>query len=376
MQVKRFRQRATLGVRYVKEYLMDEIAEGYQRTYAPAKPIDVICEITYICNLECPTCFRWTAKPDEHELTAEDWKRVLAKLKAWLGPFNLTFTGGEPFLRPDILDIFRFASENGIVTGVVSNGSLIDSTLARRIVDSGLDGLTLSLNSLIPEVHNKTRGTNGAFDEVMRAIDNLSPIRNGMRLVLSTTIVRESIAGLPDVIEFAKARGLYGVNFQPIMPATTLPVFNKDGQATKVSVGSPYRNLLQEQQIAEIDDVFARLLWMKERGYPILNSSDHLREIAKYLKRPTSPEILERVCKVGIKNFDIDPFGNVRLCSIMGVVGNVADHDPADIWKSANAAAQREDIRHCDKVCRLMFCNFKQLDFKYKALRVVDALTT
>src|SRR5690242_6306870 len=123
MQVKRFRQRATLGVRYVREYLMDGIADGYGRTTAPAKPLDVICEITYLCNLECPTCFRWTSKPDEHELTADQWKNALGKLKAWLGPCNLTFIGGEPFLRPDILDIFKFASENGIVTGVVSNGS-------------------------------------------------------------------------------------------------------------------------------------------------------------------------------------------------------------------------------------------------------------
>jgi len=353
---------------------MDGIAEGYERTYMAPRPLDVICEISYLCNLECPTCFRWTSKPDEHELTAEQWKIVLAKLKAWLGPFNLTFTGGEPFLRTDILDVFRFASANEIVTGVVSNGSLIDKALAKRIVDSGLDGLTLSLNSLIPDVHNKTRGTNSAFDEVMRAIDNLAD-RDGMRLVLSTTIVKESIAGLPDVIEFARSRGLYGVNFQPIMPATTLPVFNKNGQAMKVSVGAPYRNLLKEKENSLIDDVFARLLSMKAAGYPILNSAEHLTEIAKYLKEPTSPAILEKVCKVGIKNLNIDPFGNVRLCSIMGIVGNILEDDPATIWTSAQSAHQREEIRTCDKTCRLMFCNYKQLDFKYRAKRVMNALS-
>jgi MoaA/NifB/PqqE/SkfB family radical SAM enzyme len=376
MQVKRFRQRATLGVRYVKEYLMDELAEGYQRTYLPAKPLDVICEITYVCNLECPTCFRWTAKPDEHELTGAQWMDVLAKLKDWLGSFNLTFTGGEPFLRNDLLDIFTFASENGIVTGVVSNGSLIDKTLARKIIASGLDGLTLSLNSMIPEIHNKTRGTNGAFNEVMTAIENLKDIRDGMRLTLSTTIVKENIPGLIDVVEFAKANRLYGVNFQPIMPATTLPVFNKDGQALKVSLGKPFRDLLQRRQDAVVDDVFARLVQMKERGYPILNSAEHLREIAKYLKDPTTPEILEKVCKVGIKNLNIDPFGNVRLCSIMDVVGNIMTDSPAAIWRSVNAANQRETIRTCDKTCRLMFCNFKQLDFKYKMQRVVNVLTS
>ena len=375
MHVKRFRQRATLGARYVKEYLMEGFAAGDDPTQVSAKPLDVICEVTYVCNLECPTCFRWTSKPDEHELTAEQWKGVLAKLKAWLGPFNLTFTGGEPFLRSDLLDIFRFAADNGIVTGVVSNGSLIDRTLARRIVASGLDGLTLSLNSLDAEVHNKTRGTKTAFGEVMTALDNLRE-RDGMRLVLSTTIVKDNIAGLPDVIEFAKARGLYGVNFQPIMPASTLPVFNKEGQTVKFSVGAPFRDLLQRKEDGLIDDVFGRLVAMKERGYPILNSSRHLQQIAKYLKDPTSPEILADVCQVGKRNLNIDPFGNVRLCSIMESVGNIAHELPAEIWQSANAATERENIRTCDKTCRLMFCNYKELDFKFKAKRVMSALTT
>ena len=196
-----------------------------------------------------------------------------------------------------------------------------------------------------------------------------------MRLVLSCTIMKDNVEGLPDVIEFAKARGLYGVNFQPIMPATTLPVFNKEGKTVKFSVGSPYRNLLQQEENSGIDQVFERLVAMKERGYPILNSTQHLKQIAKYLQEPTSPEILAETCKVGIRNLNIDPFGNVRLCSIMDAVGNVADDSPAEIWRSMNAGQQRTDIRTCDKVCRLMFCNYKELDFKFKAKRVMSALT-
>lgn len=378
MHIKRFQQRATLGVRYLREYLMDGVVDGYDRQYLPSKPLDVICEITYICNLECPTCFRWTAKPDEHELTAAEWTQVLAKLKRWLGPFNLTYTGGEPFLRKDILDIFRFAADNRIMTTVVSNGSLIDDELARRIADSGLDGITISLNSLIPEIHNKTRGTNAAFDQVMRALEVLKKHRDGMRLTLSCTIVKDSIAGLPDVIAFARRNGLYGVNFQPLMPATTLPVFNKDGQAVNFQIGTTYRNLVKEKERDRevVDEVFAKLLEMKEEGYPILNSAGHLREIAKYLKDPTSPEILEKVCKVGIRNLNIDPFGNVRLCSIFGIVGNVRDQAPEDIWRSASAASQRDEIRSCDKMCRLMFCNYKELDLKFRVKRVVDSLTS
>ena len=377
MSFKRFQHRATLGVRYLREYMMDELSPAYDRTYVPSKPLDVICEVTYICNLACPTCFRWTSKPDEHELTTEEWKGVIRKLKVWLGSFNLTFTGGEPFLRKDLLEIFKFATDNGIVTGVVSNGSLIDKALAKEIVASGLDGLCLSLNSLKRHIHNETRGTNGSFDEVMTAIENMKEVKKGMRLSLSTTVVRENIGELVDMVKWTKATGLYGIHFQPIMPASLLPTYDKDGQFKQVTVGKPYKNLLKREEVIDdkgVDAVFERLAAMAEEGYPIISSVGHLKEMGKYLKNPTNPELLEKVCQVGVKNLNIDPFGNVRLCSIMEVVGNMKD-SPDQIWRSVNASNQRENIRTCEKFCRIMYCNHKELDFKQRFKRVVSSLT-
>jgi MoaA/NifB/PqqE/SkfB family radical SAM enzyme len=358
--------------------MMDEVAAAYDRDFLPSKPLDVICEISYICNLACPTCFRWTAKPDEHELNLEQWKDVIRKLKDWLGTFNLTFTGGEPFLRKDLLDIFKFATDNGIVTGVVSNGSLIDKTLARQIVDSGLDGLCLSLNSLKRHIHNETRGTNGSYDEVMTAIENVKAVKEGMRLSLSTTVVRENIGELVEMVEFVKATGLYGIHFQPIMPATLLPTYDQDGNFKKIPLGTPYKNLLKREEVIDdngVDEVFDRLASMAEKGDPIISSVGHLKEMAKYLKNPTNPELLEKVCQVGVKNLNIDPFGNARLCSIMEIVGNVTKDSPDEIWRSVNASSQRENIRTCEKFCRIMYCNHKELDFKQRLRRVVSSLT-
>jgi MoaA/NifB/PqqE/SkfB family radical SAM enzyme len=381
MYIHRFQHRAALGARYLTEYLLDRVSDPYDRTFLRPKPLDVICEVSYLCNLACPTCFRWTSKPDEHELTLEDWSVVLSKLKDWLGRFNLTFTGGEPFLRKDMLDIFRYASQIGLVTSVVSNGSLIDREFARRIVESGLDGLCLSLNSLRPEVHNETRGTPTSFDEVMRAIENMRASeglrgRDGMRLSLSTTVVRENIGELVDMVKWTKATGLYGIHFQPIMQASTLPVFDKDGQFKMAPPGTPYKNLLKRKEVvddATIDAAFEELAAMADSGYPIINSTPHLREMAIYLKDPTDPRVLAKTCQTGVKNLNIDPFGNVRLCSIMDVVGNVLKDPPAEIWRSAHALHQREQIRSCEKTCRLLFCNFKDLDLKHRVRRVVGA---
>jgi MoaA/NifB/PqqE/SkfB family radical SAM enzyme len=84
--------------------------------------------------------------------------------------------------------------------------------------------------------------------------------------------------------------------------------------------------------------------------------------------------LLEKVCQVGVKNFNIDPFGNVRLCSIMDIVGNLLKESPAEIWRSVNAGNQREDVKNCEKFCRIMYCNHKELDFKQRFKRVVGSL--
>ena len=211
----------------------------------------------------------------------------------------------------------------------------------------------------------------------MTAIENIKEVKKGMRLSLSTTAVRENIGELVDMVEFVKSIGLYGIHFQPIMPASMLPTYDKEGNFKQVSVGTPYRNLLKREEVIDdrgVDEVFDRLISMAESGYPIISSVGHLKEMAKYLKDPTNPELLEKVCQVGVKNFNIDPFGNARLCSIMEVVGNVTKDSPAEIWHSVNASDQRENIRTCEKFCRIMYCNHKQLDFTQRVKRVVTGL--
>jgi hypothetical protein len=58
----------------------------------------------------------------------------------------------------------------------------------------------------------------------------------------------------------------------------------------------------------------------------------------------------------------------------MDVVGNVLRESPAEIWRSANASDQRQEIKACEKFCRVMYCNHKELDFRQRFKRVVTSL--
>jgi MoaA/NifB/PqqE/SkfB family radical SAM enzyme len=365
---KMFWRKAMLGLRYVGTYFADELTSAHNRGYSMLKPLDIVCDITHSCNLKCLTCFRWTSVPDPNELTFEQWKGVIEKLKAWLGTFGITFSGGEPFLREDMVDILRFASKKDIIASVVSNGSLIDKTISEKLVSSGVDTVALSLNSLNPDVHNMTRGTDSNFVEVMSVIENLKQ-RGNMRLAICTTVVRENINDLVGLVEFVKSNGLDGINFQPLMEASIILVHDKDGKPKKLPSGKLYEELGKDMD--SVDDAFEQLITMKEKGYPINNSVKHLRYILRYLKNPEDPEVLKIPCKIGPKNFFIDPFGNVRICQVMEPIGNIKDEAPQKIWNSEKAQRQREMIKNCPKVCSLLNCNFKELDLGGRAFRTL-----
>lgn len=356
-------QRIKVGCRYVEKYLFEGLISAYKFNHSPLKPLEVFCEITYNCNLKCPTCFRWTTVEDRDELGLEDWKAVISKLKNWIGTYNLFFSGGEPFLREDIIEVIKFASGLGIPVSVVSNGSLINKVLAKKIVSSGLFGLTLSLNSLNSETHNKTRGTAGSFDEVMRAIENLRE-RGKMKLNIAATVMSENIHDLVELAEFVKRERLDSINYQPVMPTSAIPILDENGKPKKLPSGTFYKTLGREPEV--IKEVFDRLALMREEGYPINNMPKHMTYIVRYLQNPENPEIIKYPCKIGPKNFVIDPFGNVRICSMMEPMGNIRDTEPQKLWNSDKAVKQRVNIRNCKEPCRLFTCNFKELDLWYQ----------
>ncbi|MBI5326873.1 MAG: radical SAM protein [Deltaproteobacteria bacterium] len=371
MYNSRARQRIALGLKYLVKYTFDDLLGAHRPNRSPLKPVDILCEITYRCNLKCPTCFRWTSAPDENELTVDEWNAVIVKLKKWLGTFSLSFGGGEPFLKDGFVDIVRFASAHGIITSAVSNGSLIDEIFAKKIISSGLDSLSLSLNSLNPNVHNATRGSEASFDDVMRAITNLRK-RGKMRLTISATIMEENIRELPKIVEFVVSEGLDGINFQPLMEAGTFPVFDATGGHKEFPEGKLYKK--PGRETLDITGIFDEIISMKEKGYPINNSFKHLSLISVYLKNHNDSEFVNLPCNIGPKNFFLDPFGNVRICSIMEPIGSIKDDVPESIWSSDKAKIQRELIRDCRKACKLLNCNFKLLDANLRAKRILKSL--
>lgn len=167
---------------------------------ADKRPV-VVWNVTKRCNLRCVHCYA-SADPSPHpdELTTEEGMALLEDLAQFGCPVVL-FSGGEPFMRPDILDLIHKAVSLGLRAVVSTNGVLIDRALARELKKCGLSYVGISMDGL-REVHDRFRGVKGAFDKAMEAVENCKAegIKVGLRFTINKLNAQE-IPGIFDLVE-------------------------------------------------------------------------------------------------------------------------------------------------------------------------------
>ena len=99
------------------------------------------------CNLRCRHCRRLeeAAKPAPGELTTAEARELIEQLED-AGAKILILSGGEPLLRPDIFELGTFAHQKGLMVALATNGTLIDTAIARRIKETGIKRVSISLD--------------------------------------------------------------------------------------------------------------------------------------------------------------------------------------------------------------------------------------
>lgn len=115
-------------------------------------------------------------------------------------------------------------------------------------------------------------------------------------------------------------------------------------------------NALESRGDVRTCDVLDELIAYKKRGYSIGNSLKHLEWMKVYFGNVKQLLLLK--CRVGVSNFSIDPYGNVRLCFNMEPIGNIRFDTPERLYNSINSKRQRKSIRKCGMRCRILSCNF------------------
>jgi PqqA peptide cyclase len=111
------------------------------------RPLSLLCELTYRCNLQCPYCYNPLRLRDyADELSTQQWESVLAQA-ADAGVVQAHFSGGEPTLRRDLADLVCAASRLELYTNLITQGTFLDDALLDRLLAAGLDHVQISIQA-------------------------------------------------------------------------------------------------------------------------------------------------------------------------------------------------------------------------------------
>lgn len=180
---------------------------GFERPYV------ISWNLTYRCNLACEHCYLDAGGApqvatenfaDRSELGTEECFGVIDEIAAFAPECVTILTGGEPLLRRDILDIVRRASDRGLWVVVGTNGVRITENVAKRLADAGARGLSLSLDALDPDTHDRFRRVRGAWQNTVEGAGILRAA--GLPFIVQTTAGAHNAGELEAIADFAHDR--------------------------------------------------------------------------------------------------------------------------------------------------------------------------
>lgn len=165
----------------------------------------VVWNSTRLCNLHCAHCYiSATGKPDPEELSTREAFRLLDDLAAYQIPV-LLLSGGEPLMRPDALEIIRYAAGRGLRVGLSTNGVFLTPEMVQRLKDARVAYIGISIDG--PErVNDKFRGSLGAFRDAVQGIRN--SLAAGFRVSLRFTLTRYNREYLGEVFDLVEEEGI------------------------------------------------------------------------------------------------------------------------------------------------------------------------
>jgi len=329
--------RAHLRLNFAQHRARAALAASFRRPLH--KPVKIKFQISTVCNLKCLHCGIWKRRRNPQALTLQEWLRLVDELYAWMGPFSLGFVSGEPLIEKSLFPIIRKASGLGIQTHCVSNGTLIDEAMARRIASSGLKHLALSLDGFRAGTHDRSRGVAGTFAKVRTALRRLKAAGPTPALYLSTIIAGHNLSELEDLVFWAASEGLAAISFQPLEP---------DGDQWES---------LWPKDIPQACEAIERLIRLKRLGYPIENSETQLRAMQRYYMDSSAP-YPDLLCGT-YRRLWIRDDGFVYMCNHKEPIGNVRSQGFPAIWHSAASRSRLREILDCKKPCILQNCYYQ-----------------
>jgi Fe-coproporphyrin III synthase len=179
------------------------------------KPV-VVWNVGQRCNLKCVHCYSHSQNREYFgELTTGEGKALIEDLARFGSPVIL-FSGGEPLLRKDLLDLAQLATDRGMRAVISTNGTLITMEMAKGLKRIGLSYIGVSLDGM-KETNDRFRGVEGAFAAALKGIRNCQEA--GIKVGLRFTINRRNAHDIPQIFDLLEKEKIPRVCFYHLVYA-------------------------------------------------------------------------------------------------------------------------------------------------------------
>ncbi|HDY67721.1 MAG: 12,18-didecarboxysiroheme deacetylase [Candidatus Scalindua sediminis] len=173
------------------------------------KPV-VVWNVGQRCNLKCVHCYSQSKDIEyPNELNTKEAKAMLDGLAEYGAPVIL-FSGGEPLMREDLMELITYARDKGLRAVISTNGTLITEEKAEELKKFGLSYVGISLDGL-RETNDKFRGIEGAFDDALQGIRNCMKV--GIKVGLRFTINKRNAQDIPGIFKLIEEENIPRVCF-------------------------------------------------------------------------------------------------------------------------------------------------------------------
>ncbi len=307
-------------------------------------PSTLIFYVTNKCNARCKHCFYWRdLNKKEQELNLEQIRKIANSLKRKLD--LLVITGGEPFLREDIVEICRifYGGNNTNRISIDTNGTLPDviGSKVRNILEANPSktlSVFISLDGM-EKTHDNIRGIKNAFNAVEKTLKKLKELEQkhkNLSIMVATTITGDNIDELEDIISFVKR---FNVLHKFNILRTNATVFGID------------KNLLNDFDPKEVYELTFDDL---ERVYNIISRNKGLGSRIEAMKIRHSIDMLKYKkrtvkCLATYNNAVVFPDGFVSFCEPVKPFANLKEfgYNIFDLLNSKQGLERKEKLNNC-----------------------------
>ncbi len=279
----------------------DTVKQFHQKYIDRNHPWTVHWELTYECNLSCIHCY--TYNEDKSKYLALPQIEGIAKQLKDMGTVFIILSGGEPFIRDDIMDIIEMMRKDFYLV-ILTNATRINIKIAKRLKELKVSQIEISLFAIDGEIHDSITGIKGSHANTMHGIHCLNT--EGVNVRIKSPLMARNISEYPKLVDYSKRLGVSLTSSPQIIPRL-------DGST------DTYEHSISDE---ELEVYYSQ--WRKNKGEKTETSTN---------KPPALTEDRDVTCNAGRTICSITPDGCLKPCSSLSVnLGNLVEKSFKELW--------------------------------------------